>query len=999
MERNVGERETRYGIRALQAAFVLSGACGLVYEAVWAHYLKLFLGHAAYAQTVVLVVFIGGMAIGAAVCGRFADRVANPLRAYAAIECAIGVGGLVFHPLFVRATDWAYATLLPFACSGDGMCYAGWGMAAALVLPQSVLLGATFPLLVSGIIRVAGSDAGRHVSLLYFLNSLGAVAGVLLTTFVLIPWVGLPGTTLSAGIGNVLLAIAVWEIGGRIGRRSAVADLGHGHPAYDAPRAIRLLLAVSALTGLSSFLYEIFWIRMLSLVLGSSTHAFELMLASFILGLALGGWWIRARIDRIPDPWRFLGRVQVLMGLAAAATLPLYNHTFDFMALILRTLARTESGYVVYNATSAGIAMVVMLPATFLAGMTLPLLTLLLLRTRLGERSIGFVYAANTLGAIGGILLAVHLLMPAIGLRSGMLVAAAIDLALGVVLYLRADRTVKFPLTDRALPYVAALLFAGIGLGSSFDPLRLASGVFRHGASRLADGSEITFHADGKTATVDVIRSAEGTVVIRTNGKTDAAAYVPPRPGLVADEDTMVLAGLLPLAYRPEAERFAIIGFGSGMTTATVLDSSRVRQVDTIEIEPEMIEGARAFMPLVEAAYTDARSTFVIDDAKAHFARSGRKYDVIISEPSNPWVSGVASLFTKEFYRRVHGQLADRGLMVQWIQVYESNIDILASILKPLGDVFDDYVVFHVGGADLLILASVRGPVGEPTAAPFSQPRLAERLASIGIRNLADVMPRRIAGRTAVEQLISHNVTAPNSDYFPVVDEAAPQARFLNRVARELFDLADAPVPLVEMLERRPLVLDGVPHDGSRNERQVRSATAHQWAAYLQDAKQRDGKPIGRSTVLEESVAIARAILVDCAPPEVAVPLWDRVVLVAAELNPLLPRATAEALWTNLGARSCATALPVDQRRWLELFAATGARDPARMEALAAKLLQSAALSETQKIYLYASLVTAQLVERRYAAARETWQRVRTDVPAVGKRPSWMQLQEIWMQD
>ncbi len=162
-----------------------------------------------------------------------------------------------------------------------------------------------------------------------------------------------------------------------------------------------------------------------------------------------------------------------------------------------------------------------------------------------------------------------------------------------------------------------------------------------------------------------------------------------------------------------------------------------------------MIEGARAFMPVVERAYPDPRSHLVIDDAKAHFARSGRKYDVIISEPSNPWVSGVASLFTGEFYRRVHGQLNDGGLLVQWIQVYEFNLDLLASVLKPLGDVFDDYVVYYAGGGDLVIVASAKGALGEPSGAPspalFAEPRLAARLAHLGIRSLSDLALWRIS--------------------------------------------------------------------------------------------------------------------------------------------------------------------------------------------------------------------------------------------------------------
>ena len=181
--------------------------------------------------------------------------------------------------------------------------------------------------------------------------------------------------------------------------------------------SVRLLLVVAALTGLASFVYEIAWIRMLSLVLGASTHAFELMLASFILGLALGGAWIRRRIDRLASPRRFLGIVQVAMGLAALASIVLYSRSFDAMAWLLAALTKTDGGYLLFNLGSAAIAMAIMLPATFAAGMTLPLITFILLRGRMGERAIGTVYAWNTAGAIAGVLVAVHVGLPQLGVK------------------------------------------------------------------------------------------------------------------------------------------------------------------------------------------------------------------------------------------------------------------------------------------------------------------------------------------------------------------------------------------------------------------------------------------------------------------------------------------------------------------------------------------------------------------------------------------------------
>jgi predicted membrane-bound spermidine synthase len=416
---------------AFYVLFVASGFAGLIYESVWTHYLKLYLGHAAYAQSLVLIVFMGGMALGAAFCARISTRLRSPLAAYAAAEAAIGVCALLFHEAFVALTDWSYAVLLP-ALGGDLAALAAkLALAAGLILPPSLLLGATFPLMSAGLVRLERGAAGRPIAMLYFANSLGAAAGVLASGFVLIAWAGLPGTLRVAGIVNLALAAAVALLG-RPARAAPVepAPAADGNPA-------RLLLAVALLTGFASFIYEISWIRMLSLVLGASTHAFELMLSTFIFGLALGGLAVRRAVDASPAPERLLGGVQLAMGLAALATLPVYDRSFELMEALMKGLARTDAGYLLFNLSGQAISALVMLPATCLAGMTLPLLTAALLRAGAGERAIGQVYAANTLGAILGVLAAVHLGLPLLGLKGTLIAGALVDALLGLVLLRR----------------------------------------------------------------------------------------------------------------------------------------------------------------------------------------------------------------------------------------------------------------------------------------------------------------------------------------------------------------------------------------------------------------------------------------------------------------------------------------------------------------------------------------------------------------------------------
>src|SRR4051812_14779993 len=289
---------------ALYVLFIASGFAGLIYESIWTQYLKLFLGHAAYAQSLVLVVFMGGMAAGAAWCGRRSARMANPLMAYAVVEALVGLAALVFHAAFVAVTDWSYESPLPTLGNEWLALAAKLGLSCLLILPQSVLLGATFPLMSAALIRAAPRVAGESLAMLYFTNSLGAAAGVLTSGFVLIAAFGLPGTLRVAGEINLAIALVVAFIARPLRHRPMPAQSG-------VQEGVPLLLAVAFFTGLASFVYEVSWIRMLSLVLGASTHSFEVMLAAFIFGLALGGLSVRRRIEAARDPVQLLARAQI----------------------------------------------------------------------------------------------------------------------------------------------------------------------------------------------------------------------------------------------------------------------------------------------------------------------------------------------------------------------------------------------------------------------------------------------------------------------------------------------------------------------------------------------------------------------------------------------------------------------------------------------------------------------------------------------------------------
>ncbi|HUQ27861.1 MAG TPA: fused MFS/spermidine synthase [Usitatibacter sp.] len=920
----------RTKVELLFLLFFVSGFSGLIYESVWSHHVKLFLGHASYAQTLVLVVFIGGLALGAWLVSRASGRMRNPLRLYAMVEALTGILGLVFHWIFGVAIEWGYATLLPASCQQESaFCAAQWGLSALLLAPQSILLGMTFPLMSSAVLRLSNTQPGHDIASLYFLNSLGAVLGVLASAFLLIPSVGLPGTLQTAGFANIVLAVLAYFLSKQAPPPIAIPQVAQpvtAHP-REARRLTGVLLLTAFLTGLSSFIYEIVWIRMLSLVLGASTHAFELMLATFILGLALGGLWVRKAVDDVGDSVRFLALVQIVMGISAAATIPLYNGAFDLMAWMLSSTSRSDGGFVLFNLTSTAIALLVMLPATFCAGMTLPLITYRLLRSESGERSLGLVYAVNTVGAIAGVILTVHLLMSWLGLQGALVVGAAVDVLLGAALlvWLRPSRRALSDLGP-ALAGIVALVF--VAAVFDIDERRTASGVFRTGVARINPNSQVLFHEDGKTATVDVVDS-EGFRVIRTNGKSDASMSMSDTKNPSRDEFTMALLGTLPLGHRPDAKTAAIIGFGSGMSTAAMLSSPRLERVDTIEIEPAMIRGAQLFRPYVNAAFDDPRSRIVIDDAKSFFARGGARYDIIVSEPSNPWVSGVASLFTEEFYKRLATYLNEGGVLSQWLHTYEMDMQTLAAILSAVSKTFPEFAIYSSIDSDIILIARKGGAPGRFDESVLQNPKLQPLLSKLKLQDPALIHRRVVAHWGAVRPFVSTYGFIPNSDYYPVVDQRASKTRFTQARADELTVLQAAPVPLLEMFEPALRPLD------KRLETPaitfVEHALADAWMTH--DILLANGKAVLQpaASSSEMLARLVRTWASEC-PADLSFERILPVVSVIAErMNPRLPPADAVEVWKWLVTSKCARTLKPEQLQWIELFAAVGIRDPQRM--------------------------------------------------------------------
>ena len=792
--------------RALLLLFVASGFAGLVYQAIWSHYLGLILGHAAYAQTLVLAIFMGGMAAGAWLVSARGGRWTGLIRSYAIIELIIGATALVFHPLFLGYMELSQNTVLPALQNESAIRAWQWGSAALLIAPQSVLLGMTFPLMSGGYLRVSPQQDGEILGGLYFTNSIGAAAGALAATFLLLPWIGMPGAVMVAGVINLLVGMVAWRVAASVPDTvAAIAPPPSSGVAQSVPdaraaddrlsRFQTLMLAGAAITGASSFVYEVGWIRLLNQALGTTVHSFELMLTAFILGLAFGGLWVRKRSRNIKDPVAVAGVAQVLMGLAALASLPVFAQSFQWVGWFMGIFPRNETGYYLFSLGSATVALLVMFPAAFFAGMTLPLFTMALLRRGNGEKSIGRIYAANTLGAIVGVMLAMHVLIPLLGLRLAVTLAALADILLGLVL-LRAFSTIFRPkLYFGAL--ASALIVASLSLlYGAADPRSLASGVFRHGVFQLAAGTDVQFLRDGKTATVAFYR--QGSVgTIATNGKPDASIELSQNGVPTDDEYTMAMAASLPLALHASPERVAVIGWGSGLSTHTLLGSKVPKVVDTIEIEASMHVGAQGYGDRVGRAYLDPRSQLHIDDARTFFSTGKKKYDVIVSEPSNPWVSGVSSLFTRQFYRFLTKHLEEDGLLIQWMQTYELNDPLYYTMVAALIEEYPHVDAYLTNTSDVIFVAS-HAPIRDFDASQLRDPGLLKELERLGLATAPDHAVRRFANREVLAGLVEMYGAPVHTDFHPTVALGAPKSRYKVETVKSVMNLMGVGMPVLE---------------------------------------------------------------------------------------------------------------------------------------------------------------------------------------------------------
>jgi spermidine synthase len=802
----------------IAVCFVLSGATGLIYEVLWARMLGLVFGATTLAVSAVLAAFMGGLALGSACGGRLAARFEKPLRVYGMIEIGIALYALAV-PFLFHLIDLLYPFIWQQLHPGF-YAFSLWRflLSCLVLLIPTTLMGATLPVLSAALLR---SDGRRDTSVtrLYAFNLFGAIIGTLVAGFLLMPALGVRVTIWTAATINLFIGLTaiIADLKDRQSRTGAIESdrrfeaslhvpVEREHEDEDeaqrpshisgpdylpveasvtGPVAFWLMCAL--VSGFVTFSAQVAWTRVLTMIIGSSTYAFSIVVALFLLGLS-GGAAIVARQKTEGDLRRNLLRVEVATAFGLFMSLWVQNRA---PGILIRSATdygiNSWMGWLALQALVA--AMLILLPA-FLMGMVMPLVLVWASRasTSTSVRLVGRSYAVNTLGAILGAFGTGFLLIPRAGTRFTILFAATLCIIMAGFAYRPASETaekdLRISLAAGASVALIILMFICAPPLNSFD---LAAGAYDNLVSALArpqlsEGSEqhkisgpdthrLLMFKEGPTATVSV-REDWGARSLAINGRTNASD--------TGDMPTQIILGQMPILFAPRTDNALIVGFASGVSVGSMLQSP-LKSLECVELEPATLEAATYFDHVNHRPREDARLHLIIDDARTYLRVTHTQYDMIVSEPSHPWVPGVANLFTKEFFELGRSRLRDDGVFVQWVQIYQLSTESLRSVLATYRSVFPHVQMFRVGGAakgkDLILVGS-RAPLTlEHLGERMSDPLVQTELARINIKGPEDILAWYVCDETQLGPAIAG--AAINTDDNMRIETSAPREAFM----------------------------------------------------------------------------------------------------------------------------------------------------------------------------------------------------------------------------
>jgi len=735
--------------------FLFSGATALIYQVTWLRELSLIFGASFYATSIVLASFMGGLALGGFAAGRLSERLSRPLALYGVLEIAIAVFAMALPALLGGVDELYIRSAQAQGSITPALNAIRVGLAFSVLLLPTFFMGATLPVLIRFMVNAYG-ELGTRLALLYGINTCGAAGGAVLAGFVLLPSLGNAATQNVAVISNFAigaLAIAADLLAGRratpSSEESPAQSMDFESPDLG-PLPLRLAFFGTAITGMSALALEVLWTRSISLIIGSTTYSFTIMLAAFLTGIWLGSW-LHATfpLRRIHESVQ-LGAVMIAIGATSFITSQLIPHVPSLVLEINRFLYQ-DTMQIQFGASLLGAFSVMLIPCVFM-GIAFPVASQARARLKLNfGQSVGDTLALNTLGSIIGSLAAGFVLIPMLGLQGGMLLSSSLAAGYGLIVIV-ASATASSSRRAIALPVAVALALVLVVFGPLIAPRwdlhRLAT--FKHDRIQydFSGQMDLLYYKEGQSSTVAVVDIVED-----FRGEKDLRRYIAVNGKVVAsdgsgDMDTQLLLGHVPVLLHPDPKSALVIGFGAGVTLGAVAAHKGIEDLTLVEIEPAVLGSGSLFAHVNDDVLRlDPRLEVIVQDGRNFVKTTNRKFDVITADPVHPWAAGSAYLYTTEYYAQAAERLTEDGVMCQWVPLTALSVDDFRSIIGSFAQNFR-YVSIWNAATDFAL-------VGSNSPISLEVENLSKRLTELDVRRQLEWVDlndsKKFLARLAVE--------------------------------------------------------------------------------------------------------------------------------------------------------------------------------------------------------------------------------------------------------
>lgn len=767
-------KETLVDVRSIASGLlVVSGAAALVYQVLWAKQLSIVVGIDVHAITIAISAFFAGLGLGGLLIGRLADRLTRPVRSYAALELGVAASGF--------AVTWTLARIAPvFASLEDQQAWLAWLMLLAIVAIPPFLMGGTLPVLVRAL-APRDTEIGTVTGRLYAANTTGAIIGALGATFVLIPSVGLQGAAIVAAAANIAAALGALGLERSRGRIAPVQPA----PPNSQRNGVRLALILYAVAGGLALGYEVVWSQAIVQFLSTRVFAFSIVLATYLIGLALGAFLFARYADRVANPWNVFALLIASAGLVGLAAISFLGSWVAVAQTALEAVVLhwTDSGLAGMSARFLVAAVWIVLVPTILLGAAFPVAVRLVAQENHVGRDVGAAIGLNTIGGIVGAAVTGFLLVPGLGLVGTMATLALGAVVLGMVAMVAGRREANGTMWRPAMPAMAAIAVATVVFAIATPANQLGSLL-----AQSRRGSLVTYE-ESEGGTVAVIEQASGPRTFRrlyVQGVSNSGDAMP-------SLRYMRLQALIPLiVHSDEPSSVLVIGLGTGITAGAALRYPLERRV-VAELLPAVLRAAQNFKGNYDAT-SDPRLDIRLRDGRRELLKSQEQYDVITLEPPPPAAAGVVNLYSVDFYRLARERLRSGGIMAQWLPLGTQNDEDTRSLVRSFLDVFPHASLWTTDIHEMLLLGS-DAPLkldASRIAERFHQPDVARALAEVGIASPAALLATWVTDRAGLERYAG-NVPAVTDDRPRIEYSSWTRPDELQRVLPKLLALATQP--------------------------------------------------------------------------------------------------------------------------------------------------------------------------------------------------------------